>query len=137
MENSHPRWRVTSFLSKISFWKKNFENLSLFLGEREGGRVFSRMTFAELSYRKSGGRSAIFVKLGCIHHVSAFCISKSRKLSTATSISRRERNEKRGSRYLVYMTRFLQFICAVKISIFIFFNSSLTDRGVPFHDNWR
>lgn len=40
MENSHPRWRVTSFLSKISFWKKNFENLSLFLGEREKENLF-------------------------------------------------------------------------------------------------
>lgn len=53
--------------SKISFgpFKKFFAQLAVLL---RGERAFSRITFVELSYRKSGGGSAIFVQLGCIHH---------------------------------------------------------------------
>lgn len=98
--------------SKISFgpFKKFFAQLAVLL---RGERAFSRITFVELSYRKSGGGSAIFVQLGCIHH-RPLCISKS-KLSTTTFTSRRERNEKRGSRYFVYMPCFLCLLCKIDL----------------------
>lgn len=101
-------WLLEGFKDTINpkgSFRKNFSlNLPLLLGERE---PFPGWHSSSYPIGNRGRGSAIFVQLGCIHH-TALCKSESRKLST--SISRRERNEKRGSRYFVYMPRFLHFI---------------------------
>lgn len=105
-------WLLEGFKDTINLkgsFRKNFSlNLPLLLGERE---PFPGWHSSSYPIGNRGRGSAIFVQLGCIHH-TALCKSESRKLST--SISRRERNEKRGSRYFVYMPRFLHFISPVR-----------------------